>query len=435
MALSLPDILTGDILAGKENSKAQEALAKVAEQFGGVVPPELEKIILEQYKYQGDIDPSMGDVRYDQVATQLASATQQGDSELKGISVDPRLRTEQMASLEALREIAEGGGMNAADKANLSRVQNQSAQADKGRRDAILQNMSARGMGGSGMELLAQLQSSQAATDRQAQEGLDIAGMAQQRAMEALMQKGQLGGAIRSQDFGEQSTVASAQDAINRFNAANSTDMSKFNAGTQNQMNMSNAENKLRTDSQNASNRIGISTSNRDARQDTSNRNVEQGNQQKINAPQQQFQNELDLGRAKAGAAQSELDYWGNKAQGKRDAFGRLIAGGAQVGAAAAASDENVKKNINKLDPNKVDKFLKSFKASSYNYKEPEKHGDGDHVGPMAQELAKTELGRSTLTTTEDGTLGYDMKKMQGVTLAALQHLADKVMGKKGEKE
>jgi len=50
---------------------------------------------------------------------------------------------------------------------------------------------------------------------------LDVSAQAQSRALQALMQGGQLGGQIRQQDFGEQSEKAQAQDAINRFNTAN----------------------------------------------------------------------------------------------------------------------------------------------------------------------------------------------------------------------
>ncbi len=48
------------------------------------------------------------------------------------------------------------------------------------------------------------------------------------------MQGGQLGGQMRSQDFGEQSSKAQAQDAISRFNAANSQSVQGQNVATKN---------------------------------------------------------------------------------------------------------------------------------------------------------------------------------------------------------
>ena len=156
-------------------------------------------------------------------------AAKQGDTEFNSIKSDPELREKQKASLAALDEISANGGFNLTDQANLSKIQSQAGTADRGRRDAIRQNMASRGMGGSGMELLASLQSSQAATDRQAQQGLDVAAMGQQRALDAIMQSGQLAGNVRGQDFSEQAQKASAQDAINRFNTSNTNDVNRYN--------------------------------------------------------------------------------------------------------------------------------------------------------------------------------------------------------------
>src|SRR5690606_33373605 len=76
----------------------------------------------------------------------------------------------------------------------------------------------------------AKLQSSQAATDRNAQQGLDVAGMAQQRALQAMMERGNMSGQMRGQDFSQQAQIAAAQDAINSFNTANQNTMGWNNA-------------------------------------------------------------------------------------------------------------------------------------------------------------------------------------------------------------
>lgn len=262
-----------------EDAQADKLRQQGAEALMNIDLPTLQNLNPELYKSVGDLE-LQGISTPDQVKYNNIS------SEFENIQSDPRLKNDQMAALGALQDLANNGGMNATDRANLSRIQSEAAQADRGRREAIQQGMASRGMGGSGMNLLAQLQSSQAATDRQAQQGLDIAGMAQQRALEAMMQGGQLAGNIRGQDFSEAAQRASALDHINQFNASNKLsndwnntnmgmDVNKFNAGINNQ----------------------AATANWGNNQEIANKNVGVKNDaQKVNnidLPQQGFQNKV----------------------------------------------------------------------------------------------------------------------------------------------
>jgi len=197
-----------------------EALKKILGQEPDAL--QLGQYTPEKFQDAGTYDPRLvttQDIKYDPL----------GNSAMENVSTDPRLRDAQMSALTSLQDISKGG-LTAQDKADLARIQSTNNQQDKGRRDAILMNNQARGMGGSGQELLAQLSSSQAATDRQAQQGLDIEGMAQQRALAALSQAGVLGGNMRGQEFDEKSKVATAKDAVDRFNSANTWQGQQFNA-------------------------------------------------------------------------------------------------------------------------------------------------------------------------------------------------------------
>lgn len=197
-----------------ERQAQKELMMQTLAEIQGISVPELKQIALENPRWLEDLQ-----------------AQQLEPSQMKYVTTDPRLRSQQNAALDALNQISESGGLTLQDRANLSDIQNQVATADKGRRDALLQNMNARGMGGSGLELLANLQSSQAATDRGMQSGLNVAGMAQNRALDAIMQSGNLAGNIRGQDFSEQSKKAEAADAIARFNAQNRQDVNRYNIG------------------------------------------------------------------------------------------------------------------------------------------------------------------------------------------------------------
>jgi len=48
----------------------------------------------------------------------------------------------------------------------------------------------------------------------------------------------------------------------------------------------------------------------------------------------------------------------------------------------------------------------------------------------MAQDLAKSKIGRITLSTSSEGKMQFNKDKMQGVILAAIKHLSDKIDGK-----
>lgn len=67
------------------------------------------------------------------------------------------------------------------------------------------------------------------------------------------------------------------------------------------------------------------------------------------------------------------------------------------------ASDRNLKTDIEpaRSDP-AVQDFLDALSSSTYRYKNPE-HGEGRYLGPMAQDLEKTELGRDMVMDTPDG--------------------------------
>lgn len=353
MANPMEDLITGGWMGKKEDGQAEDYLNQSIGAWKGIVPPKLDEIDFSQYQYLGDLTPEQiaagGDVGYNPVQARTAEVASMGPTAMEGVRTDPRLAQQQMASLAALQELASNGGLNAQDKANLARLQTEVNTQDRGRRDAIRQNMASRGMGGSGMDLLAQLQSAQAASDQQSQRSMDVAGMAEQRALDAMMQSGQLAGNIRSQGFGEQSQLAQARDAINQFNAQNRNNMNQFNAGQMNNMGQFNAGNQLQTDMANrehatkvgmynADQRQGAKQASWGAKQGLQNANVDTANKQKMHnqfeIPQANFQNQATVAGGKSGAYAQGVDYYGGKSKQKKDAWGNVIGGGATIAGA-----------------------------------------------------------------------------------------------------
>lgn len=105
------------------------------------------------------------------------------------------------------------------------------------------------------------------------------------------------------------------------------------------------------------------------------------------------------------------------KATGSTAAPAAAGAGGA---GAAAASDERTKKNIKNISDKDINEFLNSVNPVSYEYKEPEKYGQGDKAGFLMQDVADTKIGQMIQRPLPDGKMGYDPQSLQGVILAAL---------------
>lgn len=90
----------------------------------------------------------------------------------------------------------------------------------------------------------------------------------------------------------------------------------------------------------------------------------------------------------------------------------------------ATKSDENSKQNI-KDSEGKARDFLEVIKPKVYEYKE-ESDGQGVHLGVIAQDLEKSELGKSMVKETPDGKM-VDFGKGFGAVLAAMAEINQKL--------
>lgn len=271
--------------AAGDDRKAKQLMNQMLEQYNGIEQPEFYQPEYTGLTYQ--------DTAYNPMT-----------SKWEDVASDPAMAQKQQASLAALDQIAQSGGMTLTDKANINEIQGQAAMQDKARRDAIRQNMQMSGRGGGGMDLLSQLQSSQAATNQTNQQGMNVAGMAQQRALDSILKSGQMAGDIRQQGFNEQSQKAGALDAIAQFNAQNTLQNKQYNAGqgmTAQQYN-ANAQNKL-ADMPNA-------------------------------FAQQRYDNQMGMAQGKAGAYGQGMGYYQGRGAQKAQEQGQLMSGGMQALAA-----------------------------------------------------------------------------------------------------
>lgn len=134
--------------------------------------------------------------------------------------INAAMRQKQLQAIGGVEELSQTG-LSAIDRAALTEIQNQIATQERGQRESILQNMAQRGISGSGQELAAQLQGSQAASQQASTQGMQQAAQAQRARMQALSSLSEMAGGIEQTDFQREAQRQEAQDAINRFNTQN----------------------------------------------------------------------------------------------------------------------------------------------------------------------------------------------------------------------
>lgn len=91
--------------------------------------------------------------------------------------------------------------------------------------------------------------------------------------------------------------------------------------------------------------------------------------------------------------------------------------------AAALFSDERLKENVKPVDPKDLEEMQSHLRALAFNYIN-DKHGKGEWVGVMAQDLEKSKLGRTLVITDENGNKTIDQNKVLSMFLATLAKAA-----------
>jgi hypothetical protein len=204
VAGGLMGYLTRPDLSAATGSAKLQALAALINR-----PPEIPEVELQKYStpealaYLGNFTPE------ELQATGLPAGV-----------INQAMRNKQLQALGGVEQLSQTG-LSAIDRAALSEIQNEIAMQERGQRESILQNMAQRGISGSGQELAAQLQSSQAAAQLASQQGMQQAAQAQRARTEALANLSEMATGLEQTDFQRQAQRAQAQDVINQFNTQN----------------------------------------------------------------------------------------------------------------------------------------------------------------------------------------------------------------------
>lgn len=279
----------------------------------GVPSVEAQKLVLEELKSAGQLTP------------ELEQMVMQGPSAVGAISTDAGYKDAQLRALDELTAIGDAGGLRLSDEAQIEDALSKVRQQERGSREAILANARERGVAGSGMELAAQLSNQQNSAENAYKSGMDIAGLAQDRALDAIMQGGQLGGQLRGQEYGEKLDAARAADEISRFNAQNQINMGMRNV-----------------DRGNDAQRYNLGESQRIMDSNVGTRNQQQQYNQGLQ--QQYFDNQLGLNQAKANARAGQASNLQNNANATQQMWGGIGQGLTQIGTQLAMKKDDEKK-------------------------------------------------------------------------------------------
>lgn len=293
----------GQSKAAKSEKEKRELLKKAAEEFQKIDVPEQKQAIYEQLKSSGDFTPEMEK----EIITP--------DSEFAKMKADPEMVAAQKGALAQLQALGESGGVDAMDKANIEQARQRYAAEGASQQAGVQESMARRGIGGSGLELAQRQMAGQNAANQMANMEAQTQGEARRRALQAMVQGGQMAGDIRGQDVNEQARKAQAIDDLNKFRTQNQIAMQTRNVGATNEAGLRNLNEANRVQSGN----VGIVNQQQDVNRTAGDRTFGQ-----------QIQKAGGVANALGGQATAA----GQQAQATSNMWGGLASGIGQAGAA-----------------------------------------------------------------------------------------------------
>jgi len=181
---------------------------------------------------------------------QIAAYVEENRPELVTESGSQTEKRMQRNALSKYSNLAETGTDVIADAQREEALFDADAQ-DKARRNQIVQNMANRGLGGSGQDMLAQMQSSQDSAVNARSASLDAVKQAEARRLGALDKMAGLAGNVRGQNFQVEQNNANVMNAFNQRLSSSKNQYNQNAADTQNRAQQFNIENEQRVNAAN----------------------------------------------------------------------------------------------------------------------------------------------------------------------------------------
>ena len=186
-------LLSGDARESAANRAAdaqkQAVLMMIAKlDQVGMPPDQSAAVILDQFKQAGVLTPQLEE----QVKAQV--------SEFQNVKVNKLARDTQIQALQQMRQYGKAG-LTADERAQMRSNQLDVQRQLESAQQAIQQQMQARGQAGSGSELAARLLAAQGSANQASASADAVSSMAQQRALQAIMNQSNMAGSLASQQF------------------------------------------------------------------------------------------------------------------------------------------------------------------------------------------------------------------------------------------
>lgn len=294
------------MLTGGKSSEASGDEQKAFDALQAVQTPTAAQLTLpqlQQYVNSGQMTPAQ------------ATAALQGSSAYNDINLDPSSRTAEMTALNQMQDVSGDNGMTPEMQAQLTAALNTANTNTQGERGSIQDALAQRGVSSSLLGPAAQMAAAGNDAQTANMSATTAAGQAEQNALTAMANSGTLAGNINAQDYGQQANKAAAQNAINQWNAQNTTQNNQFNATNQQAANTYNT-----TNQQNVSN------------QNTGNANAR--TQYNAQVPQTVFGDSMQKAQGIANAAENQAQNATSQGQQQAGLIGGLIGGASQVASA-----------------------------------------------------------------------------------------------------
>ena len=312
--------VAGNLLSQGDRDKASAEIEGIKDLYANIQLPDIEqmKLDLQQYQTGPEYNPQMG------VAEQLAM-----QDALQNVQLDPRLKQTQMNTLDVLQKIA-GSGFTP-DELNALQEQRSAREADltatlKGQQ----QQQDMRGIGNSDMALAQRMMEAQGSANRGAADARALEAEAYKRSVDAMAQGANLASNIDATDYARQAQLA---QNLNQRELTNLQQRATTKASNLDAFNKSLESNVANV-------------------RDTLNKNTALRNQQQQynkGLAQQQFGNQMFLAGAKAGAAGTAANMYGNRADSTAGMFSGIGSGFGKVAMGMGGNTSGASVDSNKF--------------------------------------------------------------------------------------
>ena len=151
------------------------------------------------------------------------------ESAFKNIKANEGQRAIQDETQNRLLTKGRENGLDLQARAKLEEAGQNAAQYERQQRQGILDNARARGTLGSGEELMSRLSAEQGGADSLRMAGVQAAADADERALQSIIQAGDMARQREEADWQHSAAVASAEDDIAKFNAGEANKFAIYN--------------------------------------------------------------------------------------------------------------------------------------------------------------------------------------------------------------